>query len=512
MSQSSLSLFVCSAIITLGMTKLASLKLSSIDKSYMATLSKLFKAIKTKSRHNENQSLSTGQIFEERKKCFKQIFSNAGLNESSQKIIHVTGTKGKGSTVEYISSAIRKEGCIVGTFTSPHLHTARERIKVGKSMISKEDIIVLGNQVIDYMQHYSWTVFFDLLLALALDYFGKQPHMDYIILEAGIGGRYDSTNFIDNPIAIIITSISLDHQAILGDTIEEIAYQKAGIIKKNCHVFTPADQPITVLEVLRKQSLELNATLHEIENNSVETHGLGIQTPYRVQLQNACLSRAVVTHLGLSSKGMKDFYWPCRMDTFVLTGTTLVLDGCHNGESVQSFLTSLRSIHLQPPPSSPAELLVLFGAGAEKCVCDMLGHVFTAADKVLFVQSKHFKALAESDLVDMVSTSHPDLLAKLVNSRSPNSRTLASISKYAAEVEDLDCETSSERVADGTIRSRLDWALEYSHKRQSEGVKVVVAVCGSLFAAAEAREEVYRLSPSLFAKDDWVRQCDPPSL
>jgi dihydrofolate synthase/folylpolyglutamate synthase len=211
------------------------------------------------------QRQCTTEIFEERKQFFRQLFVSSGLSEVRHKVVHVTGTKGKGSTVEYISSALRSDNKRVATFTSPHLHTARERIKIGKTLISREQMIELGNQALESMKSCQWTMFFDLLLTVALSYFGKNSKdIDYIILEAGIGGRYDSTNFFANPAAVVITSISLDHQAVLGSTVEEIAWQKAGIIKKNCHVFTPADQPESVLEVLRKQSREVNATLHEV--------------------------------------------------------------------------------------------------------------------------------------------------------------------------------------------------------------------------------------------------------
>lgn len=174
----------------------------------------------------------------------------------------MSGTKGKGSTVEYIASAFHGQGSKVGVFTSPHMHTARERIKIGRTLISKEDIVTLGQESLLEFKSKAWAVFFDYFLAMALKYFGKQSSLDCLILETGIGGRFDTTNFIDDPAAVVITSISLDHQSLLGETIEEIAWQKAGIIKRNSHVFTPASQLPGVLNVFRKQCEELQATLH----------------------------------------------------------------------------------------------------------------------------------------------------------------------------------------------------------------------------------------------------------
>jgi dihydrofolate synthase/folylpolyglutamate synthase len=130
-------------------------------------------------------------------------------------------------------------------------------------MISHEDMIRHGEEAIQFLSSCPWVVFFDLLLAASLKYFDEQ-RVDYMVLESGIGGRYDSTNFIDAPAACVITSISLDHQQLLGDTVEEIAWQKAGIIKPHAHVFTPASQKPSVLQVFRDQCALMQATLHVV--------------------------------------------------------------------------------------------------------------------------------------------------------------------------------------------------------------------------------------------------------
>lgn len=243
------------------MKRVKAVAMPSIDSQYMTTLRNLFKfTFKAPSRHSATQ-LSSIELFQLRKTFFlSNCFDNAVLKRA--KIIHIAGTKGKGSTVEYISAGLRYSGeRRVGTFTSPHLHTARERIKVGTDLISKEDLIRFGEESLSLMAPISWSVFFDILVVLAMKYFREQK-VDYIVMECGIGGRYDSTNFIDTSEVSVITSISLDHQALLGDTIEEIAWQKAGIIKRNGNVFTSEAQEASVLEVFKKQCKEMNATLH----------------------------------------------------------------------------------------------------------------------------------------------------------------------------------------------------------------------------------------------------------
>jgi dihydrofolate synthase/folylpolyglutamate synthase len=167
----------------------------------------------------------TDLLFNLRKKFLNQVFGNSfttSKRAANCKIIHVAGTKGKGSTVEYISAGLIGDKKNVGIFSSPHLHTARERIKHNRELISQSDMITSGTKALSLLEGLDWAVIFDQLLATSLVYFGMKD-VDYIVLETGIGGRYDSTNFVDNPAACVITSISLDHQTILGDTIEEIA-------------------------------------------------------------------------------------------------------------------------------------------------------------------------------------------------------------------------------------------------------------------------------------------------
>lgn len=232
-----------------------------MEKEYTAVLGKLFKPVKLAPRHSTTAP-TVSELFAARKKVFSDIYSNTNICGTCS-VVHVAGTKGKGSAVEYISSSLIGNGHSVGIFTSPHMHTARERVRVNRDLIPPSDMIRLGNEVLETLAPQPWVVFFDLLLALAIKYFNEK-NVKYMVLESGIGGRYDTTNFVDNPAACVITSISLDHQQLLGDTIEEIAYQKAGIIKPNTHVFTPATQAPSVLEVFRNECVKKEATLHEV--------------------------------------------------------------------------------------------------------------------------------------------------------------------------------------------------------------------------------------------------------
>ena len=234
-----------------------------MHEQYLSTLSRLFRLpAKPASRHSTVEDL-----FRVRSDYFRSLDFPKNC-----KVIHVAGTKGKGSTCEYISSALRSIGT-VGTFTSPHLHTARERFKVNRDLISKEDFSGIAKEVLDEIEGragFEWVVFFDYLVAIAIKYFNRHK-LDYIVLETGIGGRYDSTNFLPACEVSVITRIGYDHQSILGDTLEEIAAQKAGIIKDGGTVFTPANQKSVVLDVIRAECAKRKAILHLVDVGRLDT-------------------------------------------------------------------------------------------------------------------------------------------------------------------------------------------------------------------------------------------------
>lgn len=266
-------LFLLTAVCSTALTRLrqspSRTQGPSIRAEYTDTLRKLFTPSHGGSRHMLG-SLSTSEIFTMRSSFFSSLFTSHGLSKT--KVIHVAGTKGKGSTVECIAQGLMAAGHTVGVFTSPHLHTARERIKLNNELISPEDMVRYGKLAFERMESCPWAVFFDYFLCMAILFFADHNRLstsstplDYLILETGVGGRFDSTNFIERPLASVITSISLDHQAVLGNTIEEIAWQKAGIIKANCPVFTAETQCPEVMQVFQIEADKIGAPLHVVE-------------------------------------------------------------------------------------------------------------------------------------------------------------------------------------------------------------------------------------------------------
>ena len=159
----------------------------------------------------------------------KRMLEQLGNPQSGIPFVHVAGTNGKGSTTAFLCKILEQTGKRVGMFTSPHLITFEERIRINGEYIPKEDVVRLGNLLLE-MQFIVSPTMFDYCLAMAVLYF-KEQSCDIMVMETGIGGRYDSTNALGVPEVAVITKIGFDHMAVLGNTLGEIAGEKAGIIK-----------------------------------------------------------------------------------------------------------------------------------------------------------------------------------------------------------------------------------------------------------------------------------------
>ncbi|HPD95219.1 MAG TPA: folylpolyglutamate synthase/dihydrofolate synthase family protein [Tenuifilaceae bacterium] len=173
------------------------------------------------------------------------------------KSIHIAGTNGKGSTSHMTAAILQKAGYKVGLYTSPHLRDFRERIRINGEMIPKDEVTEFVNLNKDFFDKLKPS-FFEMTVALAFNYFAKE-NIDIAVVEVGLGGRLDSTNII-NPMISIITNIGLDHTDLLGDTLEKIAVEKAGIIKPNVPVIIGSTQP-EIINVFKNKAKENNASI-----------------------------------------------------------------------------------------------------------------------------------------------------------------------------------------------------------------------------------------------------------
>lgn len=358
----------------------------------------------------------------------QELLSVLGNPQSSVPTIHIAGTKGKGSTSVMIAEMLSAAGYRTGLFTSPHVTKYEERILIDRKQIAPEQLIdlvtVLAQAVdqmdIDFSSGEMSPTFFELTTALAWLHF-KQSQVDYAVMEVGLGGRLDSTNVCD-PLATVVTNISYDHTALLGNTIEQITREKAGIIKPGIPVFSGVTQPeaITVLEEVCEakqaplyllnrdvfyepvsergnQLLSAEAGSH---NEEIPQQKIRVQTPWSVieempvsllgahQATNAGLAVAVLDYLRHAGtpiqtdqmrNGMAGLKWPARIEV-VQKNPTVIIDTAHNGASINALIKTLAECFPQQ------NRLLIFAATRDKDVREMLETLLPHFQTVILTQ------------------------------------------------------------------------------------------------------------------------------
>jgi dihydrofolate synthase/folylpolyglutamate synthase len=244
------------------------------------------------------------------------------------RVIHVAGTNGKGSVCAMIDSICRAQGYQSGLFTSPHLVTFRERIRVNGEMISEETaadgLTNIREIVADWDPH---PTFFEVTTALALQHFANGK-IDIVILETGLGGQLDATNAVQSNVSVI-TPIDLDHQKWLGDSLQQIAIEKAGIIKPSVPVISAAQKSEAEV-VIKKRAAECEAPIQFV-TDSHSTHPIALDGNY--QKQNAALAIAALSAAKINidddavKRGLAEIEWPARFQRW---DKSTIIDGAHN--------------------------------------------------------------------------------------------------------------------------------------------------------------------------------------
>jgi dihydrofolate synthase/folylpolyglutamate synthase len=258
----------------------------------------------------------------------QRLLRELAVPEKGQRIIHVAGTNGKGSVCAMIDSIGRAAGFRTGLFTSPHLVTYRERIRVKGEMIGQEDVArglgILREMIRDWDPH---PTFFEITTALALDHF-KTSDCELIVLETGLGGRLDATNAL-TAIVSVITPVGYDHEKWLGNTLEAIAGEKAGIIKPRLPVISARQEP-EAEKVIRARAAECEASLDFVINPYV---GGTVALCGKHQRENAALAIAALRagHIPIAedaiARGLATVEWPARFQRW---HQRIVIDGAHN--------------------------------------------------------------------------------------------------------------------------------------------------------------------------------------
>ena len=312
-----------------------------------------------------------------------------GNPERTYPIIHVTGTNGKGSTIAFMRELFVAHGKKVGTFTSPHIISIHDRICINGQPIAEEDFVRIANQVKEMektlLETHDQLSFFELLTLIALLYF-KEQGVDLVLLEVGIGGLLDTTNVVTGEIAVI-TSIGLDHQETLGDSLEEIAEQKAGIFKSGKKAVIAKLAPEAEF-VCQKRAKELDVDLYQAGQDFALKTGnfssslasfsqleIGLEGAY--QQENAALalqtfllfmaSREERVEEELTRQALKETHWAGRLERI---RPQIYLDGAHNLPA----LTRLVEF-IQEKIQQGFQVQILFGALKRKNYQGMLGYL-----------------------------------------------------------------------------------------------------------------------------------------
>lgn len=292
--------------------------------------------------------------------CSAAVMELLGHPEDGMSFVHIAGTNGKGSVAAFLREICGKAGLRVGLFTSPHLQEFTERIQIGHTQISREEVLRMGRVVMEANHRLMASrginlTMFDYCLAIALLYL-KEQKADLVILETGMGGRLDSTNMIPPPAISVITGIGLEHTEYLGNTIEAIASEKAGILKCGTQAVL-MDQDAPALDVLRERCRELSIPCRVSGSVGVDGSYKGAQyeigMPGAYQRKNAAAAIEAAQLLAQNGfpqitqeaveAGIRDARWQGRME-IVSERPWVLLDGAHNVHGVTALAQSLREI------------------------------------------------------------------------------------------------------------------------------------------------------------------------
>ena len=416
----------------------------------------------------------------------KQILEQLGNPQSGIPFVHVAGTNGKGSTTAFLCKILEQTGKKVGMFTSPHLITFEERIRINGTYISKEDVTRLGNMLLDMEFSVSPTMF-DYCLAMVVLYF-KEQSCDIMVMETGIGGRYDSTNALGVPEVAVITKIGLDHTAILGDTIESIAQEKAGIIKKGCYVVTN-EQPPQITDIFVENFKQVNQLTEDIQPIGFAQEweeypgslnvpdapayfkvnreairiaaSIPMKMPLGYQIENATTAilaaRVLLEKWGKESpentesyirKGISETFWKGRME-LINENPFFMIDGAHNSHGVWALRESLKELY----PNEKFHFIM--GVMADKDYEEMIEALLPLAIDFVTVTPESNRALQSKDLADCIQGK--GIPARYVENMEEAIRPLlpvgdvTRISKQEGEKHIYLADTSAKTVAFGSL-------------------------------------------------------------
>ncbi|MDF2677375.1 MAG: FolC bifunctional protein [Bacillota bacterium] len=351
-----------------------------------------------------------------------------GNPQENYKIVHVTGTNGKGSTCNMLNNVLISSGYKTGLFISPHLEEFNERIQINNTPIDKDSLTRIASEVkekvgIMYDEGYKELTEFEIITAIGFKYFEEQK-IDILVLEVGMGGRHDASNVIKNSLVSVITSISLDHTEFLGDTIEKIAYEKAGIIKEKSNVVIyPQDE--TINNVIKEEAQLKNSSVFEadIKNIRLINSDLNGQTieylkndifnlpelkinflgPH--QLYNtvtALLTLEILKNIGLNIteksiiNGFKNCSYIGRFE-IICRNPFIILDGAHNQNGIEYFSKSIQENF------KDKKIILFYGMLKDKNPESVLDFLIPICEKIYTLTPNSHRAMSAIELAELIN-------------------------------------------------------------------------------------------------------------
>jgi dihydrofolate synthase/folylpolyglutamate synthase len=357
----------------------------------------------------------------------EQLLAAVGNPHTRFPALHIAGTKGKGSTAALSESCLRSAGYRTGLYTSPHLHTFRERVQVDGRTIGRDEVVALVQEIQPLIERIPGVTTFEAITAIGFLYFARAG-VDVTVVEVGLGGRLDATNVL-TPEVSVITSLSLDHTYLLGNTLAEIAREKAGIIKPGIPAVS-APQRAEAIKVLEAVSREREAPLVEIGRDwdyepgpanldgqaftvrHIADGGSDLDGEYwmpllgRHQLENGASAIAALEVMSQQGfripaeavrEGLHNIHWPGRLE--ILSREPLaVVDCAHNPYSAQVLRKALEEWF------PDRRWVLIFGASADKDIAGMSRALLPISEYVIVTRSDHPRAAAPIELADVVAS------------------------------------------------------------------------------------------------------------
>lgn len=365
-------------------------------------------------------------------KRIESLLFHLGNPENKYKVIHITGTNGKGSTAAFLTSVLETSGIRVGRYTSPHLLTYTERIyALGRNSNKKEfaEIATIVKKASDIVsvEIGEFPTEFELLTAMAFLYFAKKQ-VEYVVLEVGMGGRYDSTNVV-LPLVSIITNVAREHTKYLGDTITEIAWNKAGVIKENIPCVTAADG--LALHEIRKEAGKKKSPLYIyeeaffIKNRKPYPGGQEVSFEVMEKLWQDMKISLVGSHQAINAgialmslsilqkqefritedsirKGYMQVFWPGRFEMHMIDGIPFVMDGAHNAAGAKTLKEALEE------QFDDYRRVFVFTSLQDKDTTAVISYLMRPQDKVFIVEAPTPRTRSTHDMALMVPCAYQE--------------------------------------------------------------------------------------------------------